>query len=359
MDTPSSFCRLKSGSCNGQCRRLVTPLVVYLSLFLSGADGFRVNPSRHSVIGRAGADFVSQPELSGVGRISYWANGSSSSGIQSRHLGHLARLHAEGRIPVVGGNWKSNGTVESVRNLVDLLNTKVAGGNTSLQNVEVVVAPPNIHLGYVRDNLRSPVKVATQNVGVHKGYGAYTGEESGDMIKDFGISWTLTGHSERREGFGMPGESSVLVAEKTKAALDQGLNVIACIGEKLPDRESGKTTEVMNEQLSAFHSVLSAADWNRVVIAYEPVWAIGTGKSATPEMAQQTHKEIRDWISTNVSPDVAKSIRILYGGSVKGSNADELASCPDIDGFLVGGAALKEDFVAIIKAAERTAIQSA
>jgi triosephosphate isomerase (TIM) len=133
------------------------------------------------------------------------------------------------------------------------------------------------------------------------------------------------------------GETSEVVGKKTKAAIDNGMSVIACIGEKLADREAGETMSVCAEQLSGLKAELNEADWANVVIAYEPVWAIGTGKSATPAMAEETHDEIRAWMATNVSPAVAKAIRIIYGGSVKASTATSLITCKNIDGFLVGG----------------------
>jgi triosephosphate isomerase len=174
------------------------------------------------------------------------------------------------------------------------------------------------------------------------------------MFKDLGVNWTITGHSERRVGFGgQPGESNELVGKKTAAGVKAGLKVIACIGEHLADRENGSTMMVCSAQLSAIHSNLSLNDWNNVVIAYEPVWAIGTGKVATPEQAEETHDQIRHWMSTNVSPEVAQQIRILYGGSVKASNCKALISCPNIDGFLVGGASLLPEFVDIMKVRER------
>lgn len=184
---------------------------------------------------------------------------------------------------------------------------------------------------------------------VHNGYGAYTGEVSGALLKDFGIGWTLAGHSERRVGFEMPGEYPELVARKTLAALRAGLSVIACIGENLKEREAGTTMAICSEQLAAIAAVLHEEDWQRIVIAYEPVWAIGTGKVATPEQAEETHGQIRAWVAENVSARVARNLRIIYGGSVKASNAQALITCPNIDGFLVGGASLLPEFVDIMK----------
>lgn len=194
-----------------------------------------------------------------------------------------------------------------------------------------------------------PINCVAQDVGLNGGFGAYTGELSADLLLDAGIKWTLTGHSERRVGFGLPGESSEIVGKKTAIALQKGMSVIACIGEQLADREAGITMKVCSEQLSAIAKELKESDWKKVVIAYEPVWAIGTGKVATPEQAEETHAQIREWMATNVSTTVAKEVRIIYGGSVKGSNCRELMNCPNIDGFLVGGASLKPEFVEIIK----------
>jgi triosephosphate isomerase len=188
-----------------------------------------------------------------------------------------------------------------------------------------------------------------QDVGVNPGVGAFTGEISAQLLTDNGIMWTLTGHSERRVGFGFPGETSDVVGRKTKVALDAGMSVIACIGEHLNERESGKTMDVCSEQLAAIHAHLKEQDWARVVIAYEPVWAIGTGKVATPEQAEETHAQIRAWIAQNVSPAVAHAVRIIYGGSVKANNCKSLIACANIDGFLVGGASLLPEFADIIK----------
>jgi triosephosphate isomerase len=181
------------------------------------------------------------------------------------------------------------------------------------------------------------------------GAGAFTGEISTGLLTDIGVKWTLTGHSERRVGFGYPGETSIVVAEKTRAAIAGGMNVILCIGEQLADREAGNTMIVCASQLSPVVSVLSESQWKNVVIAYEPVWAIGTGKVATTEQAEETHAQIREWLASNVSKSVAKDVRILYGGSVKGNNCKALIACPNIDGFLVGGASLLPEFVDIIK----------
>ena len=166
------------------------------------------------------------------------------------------------------------------------------------------------------------------------------------MLNDAGINWTILGHSERRHVFG---ESDRVVGEKVKHALAHKLKVIACIGEKLDEREAGQTQAVNERQLNAIRELVN--DWSDVVIAYEPVWAIGTGKTASPEQAQEVHDQLRSWLKSNVSADAANKTRILYGGSVTEKNADELIAKRDVDGFLVGGASLKEGFLDIIRAA--------
>ncbi|KAK9901390.1 hypothetical protein WJX75_009893 [Coccomyxa subellipsoidea] len=244
----------------------------------------------------------------------------------------------------VGGNWKCNGTIKSVESLVDTLNKGEIPGTDV---VEVVVSPTAVHIPLVQSSLRKDFAIAAQNAWV-KGSGAYTGELSAEILVDLGIPWVILGHSERRA---LIGESSELIADKSKYCLDKGLGVILCIGESLEEREAGKTFEVCAGQLAPVAAKIS--DWSKVVIAYEPVWAIGTGKVASPEQAQETHAEIRGWLADKVSADVAASTRIIYGGSVSASNSDTLATAPDIDGFLVGGASLKPDFLKVINSATK------
>lgn len=165
------------------------------------------------------------------------------------------------------------------------------------------------------------------------------------MLKEVGADWVIIGHSERRAIFG---ESDQLVAEKVAFALAEGLKVIACIGETLAEREAGQTEAVVFRQTKAIADAVK--DWSNVVVAYEPVWAIGTGKTASPAQAQEVHAALRKWFTENVSPEVSDAVRIQYGGSVTAANARELASQPDIDGFLVGGASLKPEFVQIVNA---------
>lgn len=176
--------------------------------------------------------------------------------------------------------------------------------------------------------------------------GAYTGEVSADMIKDFGARHVIVGHSERRSLYG---ETSAMVAEKTKAALNAGLTPLLCIGESIEQRDSGNTEAVIEKQLSAVIELVGIEAFNQIIIAYEPVWAIGTGVTATPEQAQEAHLFIRSLLAKN-DESVAQKTPILYGGSMNASNASELISCADIDGGLIGGAALKaEDFLQICK----------
>lgn len=224
--------------------------------------------------------------------------------------------------------------------LIDLLNN----AKINYETTEVLVGPPALYLDFVRQKLNKNIHVAAQNsYKVEKG--AFTGDISPAMIKDNGGDFVILGHSERRNVFG---ESDQLIGEKVKHALDAGLHVLPCIGEKLEEREAGKTEEVVFRQLKAITDNIT--DWDRVVIAYEPVWAIGTGKTATPQQAQEVHAQLRKWLVDNVSKEVSDKVRILYGGSVTGSNARELASQPDIDGFLVGGASLKPEFIDICNA---------
>jgi len=244
-----------------------------------------------------------------------------------------------GRKFFVGGNWKMNGTKESI----DVIAKFLAEADLDT-NVDIVVGVPPCYIQYCVGVLPAAVKVAAQNC-YKAEKGAFTGELSTGMIKDCGANWVILGHSERRNVFG---EDDKLIGEKVGFALQSGLSVIPCIGELLEEREAGTTNEVCFRQLKAIADNVS--DWTRVVIAYEPVWAIGTGKTATPEQAQEVHAAIRNWLKDNVSVEVAEACRILYGGSVSAGNCRDLAACPDIDGSLVGGASLKPDFIQIINA---------
>ena len=207
--------------------------------------------------------------------------------------------------------------------------------NIHLSVPEVVISPPYLHLMLARDSIRKDVEVAAQNV-FDKPDGAFTGEISVSQLVDCGTTWVILGHSERRT---ILGESDKIVASKCKYAINNGLNVIWCCGESLEQRENGETVDVVTRQLEALRAEIS--DWSKIVIAYEPIWAIGTGKVATTEEAQEVNASIRSYLESSVSEKTANETRILYGGSVNAKNCGELSKQPDIDGFLVGGASLK------------------
>jgi len=247
---------------------------------------------------------------------------------------------ATGRKFFVGGNWKCNGTQASVNSLVNSLNS---GGFS--KDTEVVVAPPSIFAKELKSKLRSHIQLASQDVWPKNG--AFTGDQSAAMLKDSGINWSIIGHSERRT---IHAENDSLVAEKVKAALAGGMKVIACVGETAEQREAGKTNHVLFNQMNAIISAVPEGQWANVVIAYEPVWAIGTGKVATSAQAQEVHNDLRTFVAKATSPAVANAVRIIYGGSVTAANSKELAGMPDIDGFLVGGASLKPEFADIVNA---------
>lgn len=238
-----------------------------------------------------------------------------------------------------------NGDKASVEKLVKELND---GSLPPAEKVEIVVAPTFLYLERVASSIRKEIKVSAQNC-YFESKGAFTGEISAEQLKDIGINWVILGHSERRDIFK---ESNELVGKKVGHALDVGLSVIACVGEHIEEREAGKTEQVVFDQLKSIADHVK--NWTNVVIAYEPVWAIGTGKNATPPMAQEVHQSIRNWLQSNVSSDVASATRILYGGSVKGSNCDDLAAMADVDGFLVGGASLiGPEFLKIISSVSK------
>ncbi|MGV6826784.1 MAG: triose-phosphate isomerase [bacterium] len=248
------------------------------------------------------------------------------------------------RQPLVAGNWKMNGSVASVTELLDGLKAGVAEVN----NAEVAVCPPSIFIPQVQAALAgSDIAWGGQDISVHDS-GAYTGETAGPMMGDFGCKYVIIGHSERRT---YHGETDAQVAEKFAAARKHGLVPIFCIGETLDERESGTTEDVVARQIDAVIDHCGVDMLGEGVIAYEPVWAIGTGMTATPEQAQDVHAFIRARIAAH-SESVAEGLRILYGGSMKPDNAAELIAKPDIDGGLIGGASLvATDFLGICTAA--------
>ncbi len=245
---------------------------------------------------------------------------------------------------LVAGNWKMNGSNAANAELVD----GIIAGLPSTEKVDVLICPPFPYLGTMADKVRgSRLLLGAQNVSQHVS-GAFTGETAASMLIDAGCEYVLIGHSERRA---MMGESSDIVAAKYVAALDAGLKPILCVGETLQQREAEQTEAIIDEQLNAVLDVAGVEDFGKAVIAYEPVWAIGTGKTASPEQAQDVHRHIRDVLRAR-SNSAAEHTKILYGGSVKGDNASGLLSKPDIDGGLIGGASLEfTDFLAIADAA--------
>ena len=249
------------------------------------------------------------------------------------------------RRPLVAGNWKMNGSRERVRALVD----GIQAGIGSVERAEVAVCPPFVYVPQVAELLAgSPIALGAQNVCDHAEEGAYTGEIAGSMLAEFGCRYVIVGHSERRNLYG---ESDTLVARRFAAARKAGLVPILCVGELLEERERGVTEEVVARQLDAVLELEGVEAFREAVIAYEPVWAIGTGHTATPEQAQEVHAFIRARLAER-DAGVAEVARILYGGSVKGSNAADLFAQPDIDGGLIGGASLKADeFLTICRAA--------
>ncbi len=245
---------------------------------------------------------------------------------------------------LVAGNWKMNGSLESVR----ALTRGILEGLDQVGDAGVAVCPPAIFIPEVAAlTSGSALAVGGQNV-CDQDSGAFTGEIAGSMLKEFGCRYAIVGHSERRNLYG---ETDDLVARRFVAARRNGLTPILCVGELLEEREAGDTEKVVARQLDAVLAVTGIEGFRDAVVAYEPVWAIGTGKTATPEQAQEVHAFIRNKLS-EVDSTIADALTIQYGGSVKASNAEELFSMPDIDGGLIGGASLQADeFLAICRAA--------
>lgn len=246
------------------------------------------------------------------------------------------------RLPVIVGNWKMHKSISEARELI----TRIVERTSGLNKCEIVVAPPFTALFAACEAARgSKVKIAAQNL--HwESKGAFTGEVSASMLIDAGCSSVIIGHSERRQYFG---ETDETVNFKVKSALNSGLKPVICVGETLEERENGATLPVIKRQVEAGLKGIAKEAVLPVVIAYEPVWAIGTGKTATSGQAQEVHKFIRDTVKSLFNGQISEKLRILYGGSVKPSNIKELMSMPDIDGALVGGASLDlESFIGIV-----------
>ena len=247
------------------------------------------------------------------------------------------------RKPIIAGNWKMNKNIQEALDLVKDLRFKLA----DVQDVEIVVCPPFLAVSAVYQLVKgSNIKVGAQNCYPEK-KGAFTGEVSPSMLKDAGCQFVILGHSERRQYFK---ESDEFIAKKAKAVLAEGMNPIVCVGETLQEREKNIMPDVIKTQVTGSLKGLTGDDMLKTVIAYEPVWAIGTGKVATPEQAEEVHKLIRDTLKKLFSEKVSEAVRIQYGGSVKPDNVSILMSEKDIDGALVGGAALEADsFVKLVK----------
>ena len=248
------------------------------------------------------------------------------------------------RKPLVAGNWKLNGSKSSVQALVEGLLSGIGDVNSA----EVVVCPPYVFIPGVAQQIgAAAISWGAQDVAKEES-GAYTGEVSATMLKDYGCTYAIIGHSERRSYYG---DTDDVVANKFAAAIKGGVKPILCVGELLEDREAGNTESVVEAQLKAVVDHCGIESFKDAVIAYEPVWAIGTGKTASPEQAQEVHAFIRGWVAA-LNTDVAAKIQILYGGSMKGANAAELLAQEDIDGGLIGGASLDaSEFLTICKAA--------
>ena len=243
---------------------------------------------------------------------------------------------------LIGGNWKCNNSLAQSQALVGSLLNKL---EFNPNKVEVVVAPIYLHLvtvTFLKTN--QDIQVAAQNCSAHS-YGAFTGEVAAEQLVDMNIGWVILGHSERRTHFG---EVDELVGKKVEAALKNKLKVIFCFGETLLEREEGRTIEVVERQLNAVKHI-AQGNWANLVFAYEPVWAIGTGKTATTQQVDEIHTWIRKYLS-EISPE-AGNCRIIYGGSVTEKNCNELIQVKDVDGFLVGGASLKPAFIDIVASA--------
>jgi len=246
---------------------------------------------------------------------------------------------------IVAGNWKMNNNASQSTALIDDLKLSLSGKSV---NCRVVIAPTSVNLGLATQSVEGTnIEVSAQNM--HQASsGAYTGEVSADMIRSVGVNTVILGHSERRTYFG---ETDAILQEKVNAAMEHNLEVIFCFGELLDDRKAGNHFEVVESQLSNALFALEANAWSHIVLAYEPVWAIGTGETASPEQAQEMHAFIRNLLVDKYGDKVASNVSILYGGSVKPANAKEIFSKKDVDGGLIGGASLNaEDFTAIISA---------
>ncbi|KAK1442549.1 aldolase class I [Babesia gibsoni] len=243
----------------------------------------------------------------------------------------------------VGGNWKCHGTCDGLAQLLEQFN----GLEFDPAKTEVVIFPSALHVALAVDKLdKNKFEVGVQNLSQKK-CGAFTGEIAVPMVKDLGVNWMLIGHSERRSKFA---ETDEVVAEKVKLAQEEKVKATVCIGETLEEREAGRVAEVITRQMKAFMEHVT--DWELVVVAYEPVWAIGTGKVAMPEQVKESHQLVRDLLTEHIGA-LAETVRVVYGGSVTEENCGDLIDVPNVDGFLVGGKSLTPAFTNIITVAQK------
>lgn len=253
------------------------------------------------------------------------------------------------RRPIIAGNWKMYKTIPEALEFVQALKPLVVAST----HCEIVIAPPFTAIKPLCDRLEgSNIEVSAQDAAADSGPGAFTGEVSATMLKDAGARWAIIGHSERRQFYGETDDS---VSSKIRAVIEAGLSPIVCVGERLEERDAGRAEQVVEAQLTGGMRNLTESEASRIIVAYEPVWAIGTGRTATPETAEQMHAFIRSRIRAMFGDEVAKETRILYGGSVKPDNIVSLMAQADIDGGLVGGASLEaESFARIVNYKKRS-----
>lgn len=247
------------------------------------------------------------------------------------------------RVPLMAGNWKMHKTLAQARELAQ----GVSEAAQAAEGVEVMIAPPFTAIHAAAQAVAGgPVMLGAQNV-YPAGQGSFTGEICADLLADLGVTYVIIGHSERRW---ILGEDDSFIRDKAAAVIKAGLRPVLCVGESLEEREAGRTAEVVQGQLAAGLEGFQAGECADLVMAYEPIWAIGTGRTASPETAQECHADIRSWLADRFNISLANSLRILYGGSVNGGNVKDLMAQPDVDGALVGGASLTvEDFSAIVR----------
>jgi triosephosphate isomerase len=246
-----------------------------------------------------------------------------------------------GRKVMIGGNWKCNGDQSFIRDIIiNMMNTL----EYSTQDIEVFFAPASIHLSLCKSLVNEHFgKICAQDISKFE-CGAYTGEISAEQIKDFDIDLVILGHSERRINFN---ETSEDVAEKCALAIKYGIRPIICVGETLAQRDEDELPDVITAQLTPIKAKIE--DWSKIILVYEPIWTVKTGKIATPEQIQESHLIVRKWVKKNISEEIASAIQILYGGSITEKNCDDVIAMPDIDGFLIGSTSIKKGFRFVVE----------